>query len=438
MNGGMDITYERVCQQLGLQAHPEVLADFALHAETALGGLGLRESKDDVLILGGRQSPAGQTRSVQDSDVVAVCLAVRSFARATPTSPLVYLNLAGEAEVTCEGAKAVAAVLQVPCGLHTIVLRHTNVSDEGAAALGAALGGSAVSVLDLGACAITDAGAKLFARGIQIHGSPRSLSTLLLDGNNISDVGIVELIMLLEGPKKPPSLKILSVQPAGGIQLSMEVDAALRVVCKLCGIELREGLQHPVPLPHTDSGVGGNMPFLVRSLQADDEPTGFDIPDGTTVRSSFGDSAASAVNAKLPGTPGLSAIHTPATPHHQQQQHSRTSGHLAAWMASTDREIRELKWMLGANIARFDAQHARLMGELSTIKAEVEMLAQGDVRSCASKNGDDKHLEALEARFDALEQVVGWEQSECSRIWQVIEAAASAAAPQSGEGCSAT
>merc|ERR1712129_113319 len=38
--------------------------------------------------------------------------------------------------------------------------------------------------------------------------------------------------------------------------------------------------------------------------------------------------------------------------------------------------------------------------------------------------GEERRLEVLETRFDALEQLVGREQSECAQMWQIVEAAA--------------
>lgn len=175
---------------------------------------------------------------MRDADIVAVCLVLRSLARTLPALPPVFLDLTNQA-VACEGARTLAAVLQVGCGLQRLVLRQTRVSDDGAAALGAALGSSSLKELDLGECVIRDTGVRHFVRGMQVHGTPRLLTTLLLDGNPFGDTAAVELISLVEGPKRPPSLAVLSARPAMPRALSTEVEAALRVVCDLCHIELR-------------------------------------------------------------------------------------------------------------------------------------------------------------------------------------------------------
>ena len=50
--------------------------------------------------------------------------------------------LTGAAPMLGVGARTIAAVLQVECGLRSVSLRQTHVGDDGAAALGAVLGGS--------------------------------------------------------------------------------------------------------------------------------------------------------------------------------------------------------------------------------------------------------------------------------------------------------
>lgn len=37
----------------------------------------------------------------------------------------------------------------------------------------------------------------------------------------------------------------------------------------------------------------------------------------------------------------------------------QNNGHLASWMAGTERELREMKWLLNSSAARLDGQHRR-------------------------------------------------------------------------------
>merc|ERR1719203_378452 len=80
----------------------------------------------------------------------------------------------------------------------------------------------------------------------------------------------------------------------------------------------------------------------------------------------------------------------------------RSSGHLAAWMASTERELRELKWLLGASAARLDGQNAKLMGELDKLRGQLDTWTRGHGEEPAP--AEERRLEVLETRFDALEQ----------------------------------
>merc|ERR1712203_597580 len=82
------------------------------------------------------------------------------------------------------------------------------------------------------------------------------------------------------------------------------------------------------------------------------------------------------------------------------------------------------KWLLGASATRLDQQHAGLMGEL-------DMWSRAGGGSIATSLGpnDEGRLDVLEARFDALERLVGREQSECAQMWQIVEVAAGASAP---------
>jgi len=53
---------------------------------------------------------------------------------------------------------------------------------------------------------MSDMGLSLFARGIQFH-PPLALSVLVLDGNMLSDAGILYIIAMCEGPNRPRALK---------------------------------------------------------------------------------------------------------------------------------------------------------------------------------------------------------------------------------------
>jgi len=108
---------------------------------------------------------------------------------------------------------------------------------------------------------------------------------------------------------------------------------------------------------------------------------------------------------------------------------SENSSHLAAWMASTERELRELKWLLGSNVARLEGQHSKLMTELGKVQQQLDKWtksAEGEPSAA-----ETQMLEALETRFEALGRLLGREQSECAQMWQIVEAAAGAAPPGS-------
>lgn len=94
-------------------------------------------------------------------------------------------------------------------------------------------------------------------------------------------------------------------------------------------------------------------------------------------------------------------------------------------MAGTERELRELKWLLGASVARLDGQHGQLMNELDKFRGQLD--AWSVQASGGASAIDSSRIEDLEARFDALEQVVGREQSECAQMWQLFEVAAGGA-----------
>jgi len=464
----MDAAYESQCAQVGTPAHPQLLRDFAGydgHRALCLGG--------------GRRTNTSEDPPIRDADVVAVCLVVRSLAKLAAVSPAVHLDFTGEL-ITCEGARTIAAVLQVSCGLRSVLLRRSLVSDEGAAALGAALGSSSLVELDLGECRISNVGARLLVRGVQLHGAPASLRVLLLDGNPIKDAGVLEIISLVEGRSRPPALAALSVQPSAPHVLSDEVAAALQVVCDMWRVELR-GSSHTVGAAAMASsgtnqgsvrlgGWGSQEPQFSRSLQMEDEPHATNLNSMLLDRHSGHEAqtppqtwntstselpvhapaaASSCVNssgAVLPRRdPGLGT--SPSQPSHWWAQQAsppaaagvrspslttpdvgacRSSGHLAAWMASTERELRELKWLLGASAARLDGQHARLMGELDKLRSQLDMWSRAGSAG-GGPGGDEVRLEVLEARFDALEQLVGREQSECAQMWKLVEVAAGAA-----------
>mmetsp|Transcript_95615 Transcript_95615/g.270560 ORF Transcript_95615/g.270560 Transcript_95615/m.270560 type:complete len:497 (-) Transcript_95615:3-1493(-) len=463
--------YERACAQAGVAVHPRFLSDFQRCSPTAGAG------PLPWLHLGGSPPPPnGTSRPVGDADVVAVCLALRALARAGTVRPA-RLSFAGERAITCAGARTVAMFLQVDCGLRGIDFRGTQVGDDGAAALGAALGGSSVVELDLGECAVTDRGVRLLARGLCADpGPPKHLEVLQLDGNSIGDDGVVELIALLEGSLRPPALAALPVLPVTTPEaLSLEMEAAFRVVCdrfRMDPTAARTRLARPaVAAPALHPSVGGGAVDgvvaapqtsmaggpLRRSMALPGQPPRREPPSTphspASLRSMALPRAAFTGGGAVVGDDGCDArsgcavvqsaacaggqwVLAANRPSSQEPFPGRSSsnGHLAAWMASTERELRELKWLFSASIARLDGQHAQLVGELGQIKGQLDgwerarcstfPIGSGDGRvSGAGAEEEEANLQALEARFDTLERLVGSERSECSELWRLVEAA---------------
>lgn len=401
----MDASYCWQCQQLSLPPHPLLLRHVARFERGSVG----------VLLLGGRQS-SDLEPPVRDADLKPCSLFIRSLSRlATPTSdaPLIRLDLSGEL-VTCEGAKTLAAVLQVSLSLRSLLLRRTPIGDLGALALGAALSSSALVELDLGECALTDQGLRALVRGPQVHGAPPCLSVLLLDGNATGDVGTTEVISYLE---RQSTLRSFSIHPSLPRGLSQEVEAALQVACELSGVTLDHkgealsldrlasccGKRHEVaPSP---SPVA--VPVATPALPAPVPPEPLQRAPGV------GWSPSSAVAERTPRKP---------------VPDMRQSGHLASWMAGTERELRELKWLLSSSSARLDGQHRKLMSELEKLRLQLDAWTSDAVppRTGAGEV-EEMRLDVLEARFDALDQLVGREQSECAQMWQLVEVAAGSA-----------
>ena len=233
----MDSAYSWQSQQVGVPPHPLLLRRFREYEQESHG---TGQEQPPVLVLGARDVNA-KDPPVRDADLVAACLLVRAMSRTT--SLLVRLDFTAEL-ISCDGARTIAAVLQVSSSLCSVLLRRTHVGDDGAAALGAALSCSRLQELDLGECAITDAGVRYLVRGLQVHGIPPCFKTLLLDGNAVGDAGAIEVISLVE---ESSSLSTLSIHPALPRFLSKEVEAALQVACELSRINL-EYKGHPVGL----------------------------------------------------------------------------------------------------------------------------------------------------------------------------------------------
>mmetsp|Transcript_8747 Transcript_8747/g.14235 ORF Transcript_8747/g.14235 Transcript_8747/m.14235 type:complete len:548 (-) Transcript_8747:103-1746(-) len=520
----MDAAYEWACAQVGIAVHPRLLQNCAEYSEN-VGMWRDSHSFPEILSLGGAlPSFTGRDRPIQDADVAAVCLLLQSWAKSVAQLPTVHLDLTGEA-ITCEGARTIAAVLQVDCGLRAVSLRQTEVSDRGVAALGSVLGGSKLAELDLGQCAIHNSGIRYFVRGLQKLGPPVMFTTLLLDGNPLGDAAIVDLISLLEGVHRPPALTSLSVRPQLPGSLSVEVDAALRVLCDLCRIDLREPLGRSshanwepaatytpsnasnsllcstdmVPIPasprhnhvatraprsnqqearssqnhlakHSNAATNNSSQQIIQAssqLQTQLPP-----PLPTALPIQKGQGQPPPLPARTPPVSRTShapqqqqpplvqeAMHQPVvlqTPHASPSQpsalesshglphglvtpSSRNSRHLAEWMAGTERELRELKWLFGASVARVDGQHALLMQEMDKLRNQIDVWAgegKGDGIGGFALGGngaDEARLETLEARFDALEKLVGREQTECSQMWHLVETAIGANAATTSE-----
>ena len=127
----MDSAYSWQCQQVAVPPHTLLLRRFQEYEQESATG-----QSQPVLVLGERDTHT-KDPPVRDSDLVAVCLVVRAMSR-TASLPLVRLDLTGEL-ISCNGARTIAAVLQVSSSLCSVLLRRTHVGDDGAAALGAAL-----------------------------------------------------------------------------------------------------------------------------------------------------------------------------------------------------------------------------------------------------------------------------------------------------------
>ncbi|CAE7208918.1 unnamed protein product [Symbiodinium natans] len=376
----MDSAYSWQSQQVGVPPHPLLLRSFLEYEKEGSG-----KTQPPVLVLGARDTHA-KDPPVRDADLVAVCLLVRAMSR-TASLPMVRLDLSGEL-ISCGGARTIAAVLQVSSNLCSVLLRRTHVGDDGAAALGAALSSSILQELDLGECAVTDAGVRYLVRGMQVHGIPPSFKVLLLDGNAVGDAGAIEVIALVE---EGSTLSTLSVHPALPRFLSKEVEAALQVACELSRVNL-EYKGQPASL---------DMLASPRTQRCQTKP-----PPGVSISTSRTSSARhfSANSAAPKRVPDV-----------------RSSEHLASWMAATERELRELKWLLRSSSARLDGQHKKLVAELEKLQAQLDTWALG-----SSEPSEEARLDVLEARFDSIEQLVGREQSECAQMWQLVEVAAGA------------
>lgn len=395
----MDSTYCWQCQQIGVPPHTLLLRHFSDFERKAGGrdgcGRDSHEGREPILVLGGRTDrTADVDPPIRDADLVAASLVIRSLSR-TSTLPSVRLDLCGEL-ITCEGARTIAAVLQVSDRtLRSLLLRRTHVGDNGAAALGAVLS-SMLLELDLGECAITDAGLRYLVRGSQLHGAPSCLSVLLLDGNATGDAGTIEVISFVEGNG---SLSCLSVQPALPRFLSQEVEAALQVACELSGVMLER------------KGRSWSLETLASKCQP--HPVDAEVTAVTALPRSLASPAAAPPER---ADRGRKQMPVPDVRH---------SGHLASWMAGTERELRELKWLLSSSSARLDGQHRKLMSELEKLRFQLDAWSSG------GSEPDEGRLDVLEARFDALEQLVGREQSECAQMWQLVEVAAGSARARS-------
>jgi len=407
--------YENACVEAGLQVHPDLLIDFSrsVPANSVILDIGLA-----------RRQAAGVGQPIQDSDIVAVCLALRSLCKTNSRS--VRLDFTGESSITCAGARTIAAFLQVDCGIQHVVLRGTSVGAEGAAALGASLDGkSPMEMLDLGQCCITDKGMRLFARGLQAQqaGPPSRLTTLLLDRNPLSDEGVLELIMLLEGPFRPPSLRRLCVQPvAPPAHVSLEADAALQVVCGRFQVELG-AVSAVMPRPSQSGCVASTTKSPLLPRNSNDSPAPSNVRPCSS--SAYG-GCREAENSLASLAPvGASQLPPREQSHQPSGRSAKSNGHLASWMTSTERELKELKWLLSASVARLDGQHMNLMNELGDVKRQLDAWDNEQQAIASSSKQEEAAYTALEARFTALEQLVGSERSECSQMRQLVEAVTS-------------
>jgi hypothetical protein len=92
-------------------------------------------------------------------------------------------------------------------------------------------------------------------------------------------------------------------------------------------------------------------------------------------------------------------------------------------MANTERDIKEMKWLLRANISRLDCQHGSLVWELDRLRSQLDSL---DASQPTSRDTAERSLQELEKRFDVLGNLVGREQTECAQMRQLVEATAQA------------
>ena len=391
----MDSAYSWQSQQVGVPPHPLLLRSFLEYEKEGSG-----KTQPPVLVLGARDTHA-KDPPVRDADLVAVCLLVRAMSR-TASLPMVRLDLSGEL-ISCGGARTIAAVLQVSSNLCSVLLRRTHVGDDGAAALGAALSSSILQELDLGECAVTDAGVRYLVRGMQVHGIPPSFKVLLLDGNAVGDAGAIEVIALVE---EGSTLSTLSVHPALPRFLSKEVEAALQVACELSRVNLEykgqpaslDMLASPrtqrcqtKPPPelchHSKACFIASIRFLClmfvsmwlqpNFLKASCHSEGVSISTSRT-SSARHFSANSAAPKRVPDVLLIRKLEHKFLPNFNYflllvyfrfdistHPRRRSSEHLASWMAATERELRELKWLLRSSSARLDGQH-KMLGKLKS------------------------------------------------------------------------
>eukprot|EP00927_Polykrikos_kofoidii_P035811 TRINITY_DN30332_c0_g1_i1.p1 TRINITY_DN30332_c0_g1~~TRINITY_DN30332_c0_g1_i1.p1 ORF type:complete len:518 (+),score=97.94 TRINITY_DN30332_c0_g1_i1:24-1556(+) len=476
-------TFARACVRAGVAVHPRLHGNFSAYRSVSCVAA---EGNVAALRIGSQNVSGDASMAITDGDIVAVCLALRSLSkvrdpggdvatahRKRRSPPTVLLDLTGEWLVTCAGAKTIAAFLQVECGLREVILRRTSVGDAGVAALGAALGGSSVSLLDLGECQITDVGVRLLARGLLAHGTPAlRLEALLFDGNHLGDEAAVEVIALLDSPLRPPGLATLSLQPSLPSCFSVEGQASLCLACERVGVNLRLPQQSSRLFPtavaqrlvsqssgdrgvtqaavvadtataNIDVGTVAQTPILLRQAStssigvvpiscADNFVGSHDVAAVCGGRADAGEVPPCANYAHTMCSAAAATVAGPATAGGASSRQQRrsvtpvkediTSGQLAAWMANTERELRELKWLMAASITRIDGQHSQLIGELGQLKGDLDNLEKSRDDKTAAGNDEDFNLQLLESRFDALEHLVGTERSECSQMWRLVQA----------------
>lgn len=259
-------------------------------------------------------------------------------------------------------------------------------------------------------------------RGLSVHGAP-ALQALSLDGNPFGHSGVFDIISLLEGKQRPSSLLYLSVQlealgfgaeANGRLARHDHLSSALATACQFAGIELLDQ---------------GRPMSIERLCQQSSGGALFGNDDAQVHPFQMGQVALNSRSPNVLGTKTQAHIsaRSPKKQTKIEYPDSFQNGHLAAWMAGTERELRELKWLLGSSTARLDGQHQRLMSELGKLKGQLDTWVSAAGRSdISSTSGEDARIDLLEARFDALEQLVGREQSECAQMWQLVEVAAGA------------